>query len=146
MIECMARRFHVTSAANRGSIQEFGLDWTRMGAARGVAGSYRPEAEGCFLAEEWEVDWFVQMNNTGGPVDIWAVDHVDEGELVDNGNGYFYLPGVIAPRSLTLLRTDIPPTQSPPPGVPAMSDGAYHSTLTIRPMEPPVEQPSDGDV
>jgi hypothetical protein len=146
MIEFMARRFHVTSAANRASIEEFGLDWTRMGAARGIAGSYRPEAEGCFLAEDWEVDSFVQMNNTGGPVDVWAIDDVDEGELMDNGNGYFYLPGVIERGSLTLLRTDLPPTKWPPPGIPAISDRAFHSTLTIRPMEPPVEQPPDGDV
>lgn len=106
----MGRRFHVTSVANRASIEEFGLDCARMGGARGIAGSHRPEAEGCFLAaDEWETDWFVQMNNTGGPVDVWAVDGVEEHQLVDNGSGHFYLPGVIPREALTLIRIDIPP-------------------------------------
>jgi hypothetical protein len=97
MIERMSRYFHVTSTANRASIEEYGLDTSRMGAARGIAGSYSPEAEGCFLvAGEWEVDWFVRMNNTGGDVDVWAVDNVDPGQIVGNGTGYDYLPGPIA--------------------------------------------------
>jgi hypothetical protein len=25
-------------------------------------------------------DFFVRMNNTGGPVDMWAVDGIDPGE------------------------------------------------------------------
>ena len=41
----MSPLFHVTSAANRESIRSHGLDWTRMGAARGIAGSMTPALE-----------------------------------------------------------------------------------------------------
>ena len=45
---------------------------------RSIAGSVRPEEEGCFLCRDrWEADWFVAMNNTGGPVDIWAIEDVN---------------------------------------------------------------------
>jgi hypothetical protein len=103
------RHFHVTSSRNRTSIADHGLDWQRMGAVPGIAGSSSPEAEGAFLCrDEFETDWFVRMNNTGGPVDVWAVDGVDVSALIDNGNGHVYLPGRIPVMSLTLLRTDIP--------------------------------------
>jgi hypothetical protein len=65
--------FHVSSAANRESIRIHGLDWTRMSAARGIAGSGTPEAEGIFCADDSDVGFSVRMNNTGGPVDVWAV-------------------------------------------------------------------------
>ena len=45
----MARLFLLTSAMNRESILAHGLDWTRMGAAPGIAGSPVPEKEGVFL-------------------------------------------------------------------------------------------------
>jgi hypothetical protein len=48
----MPRLFHVSSAANRKSILAHGLDWTRMGAARGIAGSTTPEQEGVFLCRD----------------------------------------------------------------------------------------------
>lgn len=42
-----------------------------MGAAPGIAGSRTPEQQGCFLAPDEETaEWFVQMSNTGGPVDV----------------------------------------------------------------------------
>ena len=100
--------FHVSSVRNRTSIRAYGLDVARMGAARGIAGSTRPEAQGVFLSsEEWDVDWFVRINNTGGPVDVWRVDDVDPDQLVGNGNGYFYLPGRIPADRLTLHRQDV---------------------------------------
>ncbi|SDJ02514.1 hypothetical protein SAMN05444157_1340 [Frankineae bacterium MT45] len=100
--------FHVSSVRNRHSIQSYGLDASRMGAAPGIAGSTRPEAEGIFLsAEKWDVDWFVRMNNTGGPVDVWQVDGVDADRMVGNGSGYFYFPGRIAVDQLTLVECDI---------------------------------------
>jgi hypothetical protein len=69
----MPRLFHVTSARNRESILAHGLDWTYMGAAPGIAGSSAPEEQGVFLClNEFDVDFFVRMNNTGGPVDVWA--------------------------------------------------------------------------
>jgi hypothetical protein len=101
-------RYHVTSASNRQSIAEHGLDWTRMTSTRGIAGSSVPEQEGAFLCDhDSDVDYFVRMNNTGGPVDIWSVDGVDDVELLDNGSGYFYFPGVIPPERLTLVHLDI---------------------------------------
>lgn len=46
--------FHVSSSHNRASIGAHGLDWDRMGAAPGIAGSPVPEQEGCFLVESPE--------------------------------------------------------------------------------------------
>jgi hypothetical protein len=82
-----------------------------MGAARGIAGSTQPEQEGCFLApDEWTTDYFVRMNNTGGPVDVWAVDGINDAELVTSQEGYDYFPGVIPREKLRLVRQDVPPT------------------------------------
>jgi hypothetical protein len=58
-------------------------------------------------SEEWDVDYFVRMNNTGGPVDVWQVDGVDTEQLRDNGNGYFYLPGRIPVDRIVLVQTDL---------------------------------------
>ncbi|MFE7582177.1 hypothetical protein ACFU5Y_11510 [Streptomyces gardneri] len=101
--------FHVSSALNRQSIAQHGLDWTRMGAARGIAGSRRPEVEGIFVCRgEEEAGFFLQINNTGGPIDIWSVDGIDEGLLLDNGNGFVYLPGRIPAARVRLVRSDVP--------------------------------------
>jgi hypothetical protein len=105
----MARMFHVSSSRNRESISVNGLDWTRMGASRGIAGSDRPEQDGCFVCREELADLFVRMNNTGGPVDVWAVDDVDEDDLVESPEGFCYLPFKIAANRLTLVREEIPP-------------------------------------
>ena len=84
-----------------------------MGAASGIAGSRTAEQEGCFLClGEWEMEWFVKLNNTGGPVDVWAVDGVDPKALVESPEGHFYLPSVVAAERLTLWRRDCPPTRS----------------------------------
>lgn len=100
--------FHVTSVLNRESIDAHGLDWSRMGAARGIAGSEMPEIEGCYLCEEWEVEWFAtNINNTGGLVDVWAVDGVDADDLVASGSGYSYLPHQVPRAQLMLIRRDI---------------------------------------
>jgi hypothetical protein len=100
--------FHVTAELNRDSITKHGLDWTRMGAARGIAGSHRAEAEGVFLcSDEHEADYFVEMSNTGGPVDVWAVSGVSEKELVPYGTGYWYLPRRIPPEDLTLVSASV---------------------------------------
>ncbi|MER6558233.1 hypothetical protein ABT300_10825 [Streptomyces sp. NPDC001027] len=102
--------FDVSSVLNRQSIAQHGLDWTRMGAARGIAGSRCPEVEGIFvcLGEE-TAEFFLQINNTGGPVDIWSVDGIDEGLLLDNGNGFVYLPGRIPAAQVRPGRSDVPP-------------------------------------
>ncbi|MEE4540352.1 hypothetical protein V2S66_00025 [Streptomyces sp. V4-01] len=101
--------FHVSSVLNRRSIARHGLDWTRMGAAPGIAGSARPEAEGVFLCRGEETEFFLRINNTGGPVDLWSVDGVDEELLLDNGSGFFYLPGRIPAARVRLVRSDVPP-------------------------------------
>jgi hypothetical protein len=100
----MSRLFHVSSAANRDSILAHGLDWTRMGAARGIAGSTAPEADGVFLcADEFEADLFVQMNNTGDPVDVWAVTGIDERQLIESGSGFSYYPARIPASQVALV-------------------------------------------
>ena len=81
-----------------------------MALASGIAGSRRPEVEGVFLCcGDWEVDWFIDLNNTGGPVDVWAVAGVDGADLIDNGNGHYYLARPVTPSDLTLVRQDVPP-------------------------------------
>ena len=102
--------FHVSSVENRASILQHGLDWSQMGYARGIAGSHRPEVEGVFLClEEWEVDWFIDLNNTGGPVDVWAVEGVNGDDLVESPNGHHYLARPIPPNQVILVRQDVPP-------------------------------------
>src|SRR5688572_26870082 len=100
----MPRLHHVTSVRNRESIRAFGLDWSRLGAGRGIAGSRGPEVEDCFLCVgPHEVDWFIFLNNTGGPVDVWAVDGIELGQLHLSPEGHHYFPGRIAPQRLTLV-------------------------------------------
>ncbi|MGW5655143.1 hypothetical protein [Streptomyces humi] len=102
--------FHVSSVLNRQSIAQHGLDWTRMGAARGIAGSRRPEVEGTFVCrDEEEAKFFFGINNTGGLVDLWSVEGIVEESLLDNGNGFFYHPGRIPAARVRLVRTDVPP-------------------------------------
>ena len=76
-----------------------------MGAASGIAGSTVPEVEGVFLDEH--PDFFIRINNTGGPVDVWAVDGIGPEELVESANGFPYFPAAIGPEKLTLLDTDL---------------------------------------
>jgi dihydrofolate reductase len=47
----VARLFHVTCSAKRESVLRHGLDWRRISAARGIAGSRTPEHDGCALCE-----------------------------------------------------------------------------------------------
>jgi hypothetical protein len=104
------RYFHVSSVLNRESIQRHGLDPSRMGAAPGIAGSTRPEADGCFVTFfEAEAEFFVRMNNTGGPVDLWAVDEAADEVWVETDSGFSYLVGTVAVDRLTLIRRDLPP-------------------------------------
>ncbi|WIM93231.1 hypothetical protein ACTOB_005203 [Actinoplanes oblitus] len=104
----MSRLFHVSSVLNRDSIRRHGLDWTRMGAARNIAGSRAPEVEGCFLCDEATTTFFIRINNTGGPVDVWAVDGVGEEQLVTSPEGFEYYPGRIPAQQVTLHRPDVP--------------------------------------
>lgn len=99
-----------------------------MGTASGIAGSTSPEVEGIFLCSEMEVGWFVDMNNTGGPVDVWAVDGVDEQDMVESPNGYWYLPAPIPPDRLTLIESMLSPR---PRRVRRGPSTAYRSSLTL---------------
>lgn len=109
----MPPRYHVTSVLNRASILRYGLDCSRMGAARGIAGSYGPEQQGCFLAAgEWERDWFVRMNNTGGAVDVWEVHGINDDDLIESPEGHYFFPGVIAAAKLRLVQRDLPPSRN----------------------------------
>jgi hypothetical protein len=106
----MPQVFHVTSSRNRDSITTHGLDWTRMADAAGIAGSTEPEQVGFFVCrEEDEAEWFVRMNNTRGPVDVWAVSGLDPEELIESPEGYLYVPRRVPPKCLRLIREDIPP-------------------------------------
>jgi hypothetical protein len=109
----MAHLFHVTSVLNRESILAHGLDWTRMGAAPGIAGSSLPEEDGVFLCrDEFEAGFFVQMNNTGGPVEVWAVAGIGEEQLITSGSGFCYFPARIPRSQVTLADW---PAQEPAP-------------------------------
>jgi hypothetical protein len=60
--------YHVTSELNRASILAHGLDWDCLGAAPGIAGSNRAEAEGVFLChDDWEAQYFVRMKQHRRP-------------------------------------------------------------------------------
>ena len=98
--------FHVSSVANRASIAEHGLDSTRMGAAPGIAGSRKPEVEGCFVCvDEWEVEWFAStINNTGGPVDVWEVEGLTAADLIESPSGHHWFPGTIPSTRVRLHR------------------------------------------
>lgn len=104
----MTVHFHVSSVRNRDSIAEHGLDWRRMGAASGIAGSRVAEQEGCFLSNnQTECDFFVRMNNTGGPIDVWEVDDIDSADLVTSPEGFEYFPGVVAASNVRLVKRDL---------------------------------------
>ncbi|HSX68952.1 hypothetical protein [Nocardioides sp.] len=77
-----------------------------MGAARGIAGSLGPEVSGCFLCtEQFDVEIFTEMNNTGGPVDIWEVSGIDRRDLQESPNGYLYDPGTIPAAQVRLVES-----------------------------------------
>lgn len=100
--------FHVTASANQESIDQHGLDWKRMGAATGIAGSVGPEQEGCFLCRgDWEADWFVRMGSHWGPVDMWAVVGIEESELLESPEGHYFVPFAIPRSQLTLVRKNL---------------------------------------
>jgi hypothetical protein len=57
-----------------------------------------PEEKGVYLCrDEFEARFFIDLNNTGGPVDVWAVTGIAESELVTGGSGFCYFPAPISP-------------------------------------------------
>lgn len=113
-----------------------GLDWSQMKTARGIAGSTAPEQAAIFLCfSELEAGFFIDMNNTGGPVDLWAVEGIERSELVESPEGFFFVPRPISPSRLTLVRADIEPRPDEPEegGVDGSGDwSAYASFGTFR--------------
>jgi hypothetical protein len=99
--------FHVSPAANRKSISHYGLDWRRMRAAHGIAGSPTPELPAIFLCDDREdADFFVRMARV--PVDIWTV-RVDRLWLESGPHGWRLVAAPIEPERIGLVATDIPP-------------------------------------
>jgi hypothetical protein len=101
--------FHVTATANRESIRTHGLDWRRMGAAPGIAGSTRPELPSVFACDEREdIDFFLNMART--PADVWAIDV--GGLWAENGpDGWWIIAQHIGPDRLTLAERDVVPVR-----------------------------------
>ena len=61
---------HFSASANRESISRWGLDWTRMGASPGIAGSTEPELPAVFLDSADPHSLFRRMGRTS--VDVWG--------------------------------------------------------------------------
>lgn len=99
---------------------------------------------------EFETEWFVKtINTTGGPVDVWAVDGVDEKDLVESpGRPLVTATGhAITPTRLSRARVD--PARLLPRGQPntrtetdliAMSSlaqpvrGSQHLSVRLEPI------------
>lgn len=112
--------WHVTSVVNRTSIDDYGLDWIRMGATGGVAAGasapqgyrYGPEMPGVFLCGTWDdVEFFLSFG--GHPlVDVWEVEI--EGLALEDGPDGWLLSRDAIPRSqIRLVRTDVPAPDRP---------------------------------
>jgi hypothetical protein len=123
--DCPKTLFHVSPAANRNSIREHGLDWTRMGAAPGLAsGRHLPEEPLVYLDEERGFSlWF---RNHGQLMDVWEV-RADGLDLVRTGDGWIGSPKPIGPERLALLEKDLDPqdqTDVPEDDEPTTSPGS----------------------
>jgi len=100
--------------------------------AQGIAGSREPEVDGIFVPLDYfAAEYFVRLNNTGGPVDVWAIDDVEEADLVEPDSGFSYLPYRLGPQRLTLLnQLPLSPVEAVHQGE-GTSSGSYRSSLTI---------------
>jgi len=103
--------FHVTAVANRESIRRYGLDWDRMAAAPGIAGSRGPELPAVFLCmDDGDVRFFTNMGRT--PSDVWAVN-VD-GLWVESGpSGWWIVSERVGPDRVRLAATDVKSERPP---------------------------------
>jgi hypothetical protein len=98
--------FHASAVANRDSIRRHGLDWRRMGAAPGIAGSTKPELPGIFICDCMEdVRFFLNMARCAS--DVWSVDA--DGLWRETGpSGWWVISQRIGPERLRLVARDIP--------------------------------------
>ena len=96
--------FHATASANRESVRLHGLDWRRMGAAPGIAGSTCPELPAVFVCDSRDdVSFFLGMART--LADVWAVDAA--GLWVESGpNGWWIISQPVGPERLALAERD----------------------------------------
>lgn len=122
--------FHVTAVANRESISRHGLDWHRMGAVGGIAGSTEPERAAVFVCDSREeAGFFTAMADS--PSDVWAVRA--EGLWVENGpNGWQIITEPVGPDRLRLADRDVAPRGREDHPQRHGPSAAYQSTLTIR--------------
>ena len=101
------------------------------GTTERIAGSNSPEVAGVFLCvDRLEAAYFMRMNNTGGPVDVWQIDGIDVGELLDAGSGYLLLPRPVHSASVQLTALD---GEQPVRGKQTLvgPSDAYSSELTL---------------
>ncbi len=91
--------FHASEAANRSSISVRGLDWRRMGAAPGIAGSLTPETDGIyFTATLDEARFFVHLRSDL-MVDVRAIE-IDGLPVEQQPDGWWVCRVPIAPERL----------------------------------------------
>ena len=95
---------HATATVNRDSIAEWGLDWTRMGAAQGIAGSYKPELDAVFLDHIEGIEFFTHMSRQ--PCDVWEVDVT--GLWIEKHEDWLIHRSPIALGRLRLVAQDLP--------------------------------------
>jgi hypothetical protein len=79
-------------------------------------------------------DYFIEMNNSGGPVDVWAIAGIEESALVESSNGFRYFRAPIPADDLTLVRRDVPAVTLDPSGDAGGLEGSV--TVTFRPRRP----------
>jgi hypothetical protein len=92
---------HASSRLNRRSIEEFGLDWKRMGAARGIAGSPDAELSGVFLDYPESISFFTRMPDEAP--DVWLVEA--DGLWLELGpDGFWFAQDPIPPSRLRLAK------------------------------------------
>lgn len=113
--EPLTAAWHVTSAANRASILEHGLDWRRMGATGGVASGivFRgPEMDAVFLCESLHSAEFFVGFGTHPSIDVWQVDVT--GLVLEPGpDGWLIHREAIPPHRLQLPQKDVPAPPRP---------------------------------
>lgn len=82
------------------------LDWNRMGAAQGIAGSRSPELDAVFLDHFEGIEFFTHMSRQ--PCDVWEVDVA--GLWIEKHEDWLIHRSPIAPDRLRLVAQDLPPT------------------------------------
>lgn len=105
------------------------LAWQKPPASLGAGARRRT---GCLCASAAStLTLFVGMNNTGTRVDLWAIDGLDEGQLVESENGFLYVPGGIAVEMITLVEMNLDSPDDALNEVPGDASSAYQSSLVI---------------